>query len=185
MGVDHAYVYDTECEKPLDVDPRLMTHLCMQWVRDVLIHSRGQNWSIHECLLRAARDGYEWVLSKDVDETVTASALPAPDDAGLLRTLAQRRDVDVITFSRMRPAVHGQTPRPDRKCPKNVHVVGRWGCRKWMARARSVWTAQIHHVINCVPAHCRVLDLNATHIWLKHSSRGHSPGRLYHGMPPG
>ena len=187
MGVDHAYVYDTECEEPLDGDPRLITHLCMKWVRDVLIHSRGQNWSIHECLLRAARDGWEWVLAKDVDEAVTASALPAPDDAGLLRTLAQRRDVDVITFGRM----HGRTPWM--RCRNNPYMCVGWkGRRKWMARARSVWTAQIHEVPECMAAQeeegasCRTLDLNSSQIWLNHSP-GRSTYREYvrHGMPRG
>ncbi|XRB14260.1 hypothetical protein RI054_08g40990 [Pseudoscourfieldia marina] len=187
MGVDHAYVYDTECEEPLDGDPRLITHLCMKWVRDVLIHSRGQNWSIHECLLRAARDGWEWVLAKDVDEAVTASALPAPDDAGLLRTLAQRRDVDVITFGRM----HGRTPWM--RCRNNPYMCVGWkGRRKWMARARSVWTAQIHEVPECMAAQkeegasCRTLDLNSSQIWLNHSPR-RSTYREYvrHGMPRG
>ena len=133
MGVDHAYVYDTECEEPLDGDPRLITHLCMKWVRDVLIHSRGQNWSIHECLLRAARDGWEWVLAKDVDEAVTASALPAPDDAGLLRTLAQRRDVDVITFGRM----HGRTPWM--RCRNNPYMCVGWNRGRG---AESGWRAR-------------------------------------------
>ena len=47
------------------------------------------------------------------------------------------------------------------------------------------FTAQIHHVVNCVAARCRILDLNATQIWLKHSGRGHSQEGMYHGMPRG
>jgi hypothetical protein len=181
LGVDHTYIYDTECDVPLNIDPTVTTHLCMPWVHNVRILQRGQQWMNHECLLRAARDGWEWVIAKDVDETIMTSHLrasfAAPEHIPLLRTLARRRDLDVITFGRM----YGQKPQ----CIDNPHMCLKWhGYRKWMARASRVWIARIHFVQTCAPERCRTLDMNSSEIWLNHSMRTRGKG-WYRGMPKG
>lgn len=183
LGVRHTYIYDTDCATPYNFPH--VTHLCMRWAHNVLIPDRGQNWMINECLLRAASDGWEWALMKDVDESIVFRTPPSVSYP--LSVLARRSDVDVITFGRM----YDGAPQ----CSSSWWGWGAWGAwiawlrgksvqsieddrymclgsrgrRKWMSRTtNSVWFGNIHEVRSCV-ATCRIWNLDSREIWLNHS----------------
>jgi hypothetical protein len=164
MGIEHAYIYDAECQRSIHIPES--THLCMNWTRTVRIHQRGQNWHINDCIHRAADDGWEWVLTKDVDEHLTFARPMSIND--LVATNA-----DVYTFGRVYE--NGQTACTDKRyagTSDRTHLCLRWGgYRKYIVRTNAVWYANIHSVDSCISRKCNVKNILSNVIWLNHTKK--------------
>ena len=162
-GVEHTYLYLTNCSAMEQTDVGLhpnTTTMCMEWILYVRMHQRAQNWANNDCIQRTASDGYDLVLTIDLDEhLVIHHGLTLP------QLVSGLPHADVYTFGskKFKSNVRNYVTTCLGSHMNHDVCQRQYGWRKHMVRPQAIWAANIHWCDQCKDEQMNVVRTCSTH----------------------